>query len=248
MPLDMSYFRAIQGATGLDNIKDVVAEETKEQLKHDLLESVNCEYHAKRNGVEQKLVVTKTDRLSIMDVHALPDEELMIGDYIDCYGCKWIVHEISATNTFHLSGKMKQCNLLLRFQNGTSEIHERWVQLDKGVYSTAASEQPIATTPDKQYVLWLQLDEQTKKIYQGKRLAIQKWYDKNGEERVQAFEVTSVNSASENFDGGKLLLLTLRSVLDSDKDNLAEMVCDYIPPTVPPDPGGGGDDGGGGWW
>lgn len=251
MSLDMSYFRAVQGATGLDNIKDVIAEETKTRLKNDFLSSISCEHHTKRNGTEQKFVVTKTDRASVMDIHAFPDEDLVIGDYIDCYGQKWIVHEASATNTFHLSGKMKQCNFLLRFQNGTSEIHERWCNLDKGVYSTAEKNTPVASTPDKQYVIWIPLDSQTEKIYQGKRLAIQKWYDKDGEEHVQAYEVTSVNGASENYAGGKLLLLTLRSVADSVADSLEEMVCDYIAPVVVPDPGdgdGGGGSNPGGWW
>lgn len=244
MPLDISYFRAIQGATGLDNMRDVVAEETKERFKFDLLASINCEPHAKRNGVKQVLVVTETDRASIMDVHALPDEDLVVGDYIDCYGEKWIVHEVTATDILHLSGKMKQCNLLLRFQNGTSEIYERWCNLDKGVYSTSEKVTTMVALPDKQYVLWLPLDDDTKKIYQGKRLAIQKWYDKDGNQTVQAYEVTSVNSASENYRGGRLLLLTLRSVPDGDNDSLDEMICDYIPPSAAPEPD---DDPDGGW-
>jgi hypothetical protein len=254
--LDMNYFRAIQGAMGLDNMQQVVAEETKKRLKAELLSSLNCEYLSKRNGVNQYLVVTPTDKVSVMDVFALPDEGLDIGDLIDCYDQKWLVLEKFATNTLQWRGKMRQCNYQFRFQLGTSEIYEYWGVLDSGVYSTTESNTPIITTPDQQFKVYLQKDVNTSKIPRGKKLAVEKVVNEDGTTVLQVYEVTAIDGVSKNYGGGHLLELKVRSGLyNPSGDDLEQMICDYIPPSPAPnpDPGNGsGDDGenpgGGGWF
>lgn len=237
MPIDLDYFRAVQGATGLDNIQNVVAEETKARLKRDFLTSVNCEYHSQRNGVEQKFIVTSTDRVSLMDIIAFPDEPLEIGDLIDCYGEKWIVTAKYAINTFQWKGKMQQCNHLLRFQNGTPDILERWIWFDSGVYSTTEHQVPVGAVPDQQFKIYVQFDEDTRKIFVGKRLAIERWTDAKQKPILLCYRVTAPDSVSKSYGNGKLLMLKCRSdQYDPKSDNLDEMICDFVAPglVVPP--------------
>lgn len=251
MPIGMDYFRAIQGATDLNNQNEVVIAETKERLKQDLLSSVACQYDSLRNGVPQKFMVTKTDKVSLMNVIAFPDEPLLIGDMIDCFGSKWIVTKVYATDTFQLKGKMQQCNLNLKFQVGTSDIHSCWCFFDKGVYSTTTEESSVAQTGAQQFKMIMPYTNETKLLQRDKRLATEILYFPDGTRKLRCYSITANDSVGSSFGDGRLLELKVKEAEDSpDVDNVDEMICDYIAPPVTPDPeeSGGGDEPGGGWW
>lgn len=256
MPLEMSYFRAIQGATGLNNQQEVVAQETKERLRQDMLTSIACQYDSKRNDVDQMFCVSRTDSVHVYNVIAFPDEDLFEGDLIDCLGVKWIVTKVYATDTIQKRGKMQECNLNLQFQVGTSDIHSCWCFFDKGVYSTTTEETAVGKTGRKQFKMLLPYNDDTKKIQRDKRLASEVLYNPDGTQRLRCYIVTSNDSIGNSFGGGKIWELTVEETQDNpDGDNVEHMICDYIAPAVVPDPEepgggdeGGGDDPGGGWW
>lgn len=203
---------------------------------------------AEVNNNQIGMLIKSTDVPTLKWFNAPYDSNIVIGDYFNLNGRTWICTQLSSTDDVTLKGSIRECNLLLRFQNNTSSIVERWCFLDKGLYSTSEKQQSVMAIPDKQYVLWIQLDHETEKIYEGKRLAIQKWYDDKGKQVLQVYKVTSVNAVSENFGEGRLLLLTLRSDLYNEHtDSLSEMICDYIPPDDIPEPPED-ENQGGGWF
>lgn len=230
MRIGVEYLKAIQNVTGFTHEKDVVAAETRERIKYDMLSSINLEPHCTRNGQPQQFVVTTTDSVDVMDILAFPEEELVIGDLIYCYDHYWLVKELYATNFLQKRGKMIQCNLLLRFQNHPSaEIFERHVALDSGVYSTTEKEQRELTIPDQQFKMYAQIDDAVRGLYVGKRIAIGTWTDDDGSERLLCFRITAVDPVSLNFGIGNLVEFKLRSALDEpQKDSVAELICDYI--------------------
>lgn len=239
MSVDMNYFRAIQGTLGLDNETQYQREDAKENLRWQLLESVNCEHNALRNGKPQKLIVTKTDNVRVMNVTAFPDEDLVIGDVLEFYNAHWIIIRLYATDNIQRKGVAYQCNHLFRFQLGTSEIYERWGVIDSGVYSTTEKQGIIGATPDQQYKMYMQRDEFTRRLSRDKRLATDVWYDINGEQILTVYRITAYDSVSVSYIDGNLIEFKLRAdQYVPQKDNIEEMICDYIAPDSVIDSGG----------
>jgi len=242
MEFSIDYIRSIQGAKGLTNIKQVVAEEAKSRLRSDMLTSINCQYDSQRNGVAQKFVVAATDLDHCKNIVAFPGESLDIGDIIDSFGYKWIVTDVSYDNTVQLSGKMYQCNLVLKFQVGTgTTIYSRNCYFDKGVFSTKTKETQTMQVGDLQYNLLLPYDTYTRTLQRDKRLATEVLYLPNGTQSLRCFKVSSSDSVGSSFGTGKILTLGLREdEYASQKDSIANVVCDYIASTPVADPVGGG--------
>lgn len=229
--VDINYFRAIQGSLGIDNETQFQREDAKANLAWQLLESVNCEHNATRNGVPQKLIVTKTDNIRVMNVTAFPDEDLVIGDVLEFYNAHWIVIRLYATDNIQKKGVAYQCNHKFRFQLGTSEIYERWGVIDSGVYSTTEKQGLIGSTPDQQYKLYMHKDEYTSKLSRDKRLATEIWYDIDGNQILSVYRITAYDSVSVSYIDGNLIEFKLRAdQYIPSSDNIQEMICDYISP------------------
>lgn len=227
--IDFDYFRAVQNSIGSYTEREVVIAEEKLRLSRELKTSVCCE-NALRNGVRQQFIVTATKQMNKCNIVTFPDEPLYAGDYIDCYGEKWIVTEVSPVNTFQLSGTMLLCNFLLKFQTGTPDIIERWAILDSGVYSTTiAGGRPIYY-PNTQYKVLLPLDDDTRKLHIDKRFATERVFDQRGDEVLSVFRFTAHDSKSEsNGSGAHLLVMKAKSdEFNPAADDVESMVCDYI--------------------
>lgn len=242
MAFSIDYVRNIQGAKGLTNVKQVLAEEAKSRLKTEMLESINCQYDSQRNGVAQKFVVTATDMDHCKNIVAFPGDTLNIGDMIDCFSQKWIVTDVSSDNTVQFSGKMYQCNLTLKFQVGTSTaVYTRYGYFDNGVFSTTTKETQTMQVGDLQYNLLLPYDSYTRTLQRDKRLATEVLYKPDNTQALRCFKISSCDSVGTNFGSGKLLTLRLREdEYSSQKDSIANMVCDYISSTPAADAAGGG--------
>lgn len=231
--VDINYFRAIQGAIGCNNTKEILLAETKSRIALDFLESINCCHDSMRNGINQKFIITTTDKTSMMDILAFPDEDLFVGDMIDAFNEKWIVSEVFATNEIHYKGKMLQCNHLFKWQNHGGEILECWGVLDSGVYSTSEKSTDTMILPDQQFKVYLPYNDDTKLIYEGIRFATEVIYNEHGEQELACYRVTGVDSTSESFGGGKILSLKLRSdIFRKSIDNIELRVCDYVDPNI----------------
>lgn len=226
---DLEYFRAVQNAHGFETERDVLLAEEKLRLKRELETSISCE-NAFRNGEPQKFIVTASSQKNKCNIVAFPNEPLYAGDYIDCYGEKWIVTEVSPVNTLQLSGEMLQCNFLLKFQNKTPDIIERWAVLDSGVYSTTIAGGNPIYYPNTQYKVWLPLDQETQKLYIDKRFPVDRIQDQFGNTILSVYRFTAYDAVSEsNGSGSHLLVMKAKS--DEYKpgvDNIDLMVCDYI--------------------
>ncbi|MBQ0099488.1 MAG: hypothetical protein KBS91_02945, partial [Firmicutes bacterium] len=174
-----SYFRAIQGAAGIDSEQDVLIREAKDNLALGMQGSIG-NAKIKRNGHYQNFVVSKTQVNYKYQISAFPDEELHIGDVIDYNDEKWIVTETRIGSPLQTVGIMWLCNIELAFQNGTKDIIKRPAVLDAGVYSTTKNGNDEIQYVDKQFKLYLPYDEDTKKLFVDKRIAVDKRYDQHG--------------------------------------------------------------------
>lgn len=236
--MDINYFRAIQNALGADTEVEANIREAKRDIAAGMMGSVGLVHDGKRNGQPQRFVLAREISLFKYNIVAFPDEELNIGDVLDLRGEKWIVKDVKLSNPIQRVGIIYLSNLTLRFQNHSSEIIERPAVLDKGQYSTTVGEEKDIRYPNDKIKIYLPYDEYTKYIYIDKRVATGTVYDKYGNEMLETFRITKVNHTTVNFGkNAHLLELTVESDQYSpSNDNLAEMICDYIEPNMPPVP------------
>lgn len=209
-----------------------------------MLASINLEENALRNGAPQRFVVVPKKEAYKYSVIAFPDEELYPGDLLEFRGRKWMVVEVPSVAVLQFTGVVWECNHLFRFQNFNSTIIERWGVLDPGNYSTDIKEGIQVSTTNSQYKMYMQLDDETKKIFVDKRFATDIIYDKTGNQILDVYDITDVDGVSSSYGGGHLLILRAKSgSYNPEKDSLELMLCDYIrpenaPDTPPPPPSG----------
>ena len=235
----IDVIKAIQGATkdngiGSETINDIKIQDAKTLLADGMLDSIGIdESGSTRNGASQKFVFSATKSSNKYNVVAFPDEDLFAGDIIFFRGEHWIVLETSLNNPVTKTGIVALCNLNLKFQNGTSDVIEKWAYLDHGVYSTTVSGDSQVQILAKQYNLYIPYDDDTKKIYVDKRIAVDKRYDSGGNQILETYSVTGFNRIERSFgDGSHLLCCELKSsTYSKQNDNLDMMICDYINPS-----------------
>ena len=236
MALGIDYFKAIHNAAGTQSALEGRVAEEKKRLAEDMLASINLEENALRNGVPQRFVVAPKTEAYKYTVIAFPNEELYPGDLLEFRGRKWMVVEVPSVAVLQFTGVVWECNHLFRFQNFGSAIIERWGVLDSGNYSTDIKDGIQVSTTNSQYKMYMQLDEETKKIFVDKRFATDIIYDKTGSRILDVYDVTDVDGVSNSYGGGHLLILRAKSgAYNPEKDNLDLMLCDYIGPGDTPD-------------
>lgn len=242
--MDRDYINCISGSVypresiTPDCVFEEEFSEDKDNLRYEMLNSAALYRKSKRNGVRQSFLFSGTKSPYKYNIVALPYEKLYGGDIIDYENEKWLVTELEVGNKYQISGVMWLCNLKLRFQNGTSKIIEVPAVLDSGVYSTTKTGDDQVQEVGKQFKLYLPYNEDTKKIFVDKRLAIDVRYDSRGDEILEVYQVTGINRIARSYGtGSHLLICELKSGLYSPQnDSIAEMICDYIDEEAPPEP------------
>jgi hypothetical protein len=176
------------------------------------------------------LVIDRTETSYKCKIIAFPDEDLYVGDLISVDDENLIVTEVRSLNPLQKVGTAWLCNINLSFQNGTHDIITRPAVLDSGVYSTTKNGNEELQYVDKQFKLYLPYDDDTKKIYVDKRIAVDTRFDKHGKEILEVYSVTGINRVARSYGkGGHLLICELRSgTYSPSDDNLELMICDYI--------------------
>lgn len=214
-----------------------IIESQKQFLLRELVENQGYQAGAKRNGVSQPIVITQTKSGSVCKISALPDDELNIGDIIECLSGYWLVVDVNPVNPIAKSGEMWLCNLKIRFQNKSSTVVERYCVVDSGSYSKTSTNQVIDTV-SAGYKIYLPNDEETKKIPVDKRLTTGRIYNSNGEQILEVYEVEWIDSKSKNngLSDGIIILNVRAGEYNKITDNLSLLVCDYIEPDEPEEP------------
>jgi len=186
---------------------------------------------AMRNGEPQPMLIVRM-RPTECRVTVLPNMELFVGDYVDCFNDKWLVTEVFTDENSNRFARALLCNHLFRLQNATPEIIKRWgVVLDSNYLSQTDRQLPLETG---WYRAFLPLDEYAKRIFIDKRFALGKAFNKRQEEILSVVKVVWLDSTTANLSKNDSLL-KMRLELDTfnaQADNVAEMLCDYIASNV----------------
>lgn len=236
--LDWSHYNARLGINGVSD-RDRIIQKAKDNFQVKVISNPGYQPNATRNGAPQRFLVDRTEVAYKIKVIAFPDENLYVGDILEIMDEHFIVVETRVVNEIHITGTAWLCNHLFRFQNGTSDIIERWGVLDSGVYSTTLKGNNTVQSLHKQFKVYLPYDEDTAKLYIDKRIAGGVNYDANGDEILTCYIYTGEDPISRSYGkNGHLLIMNVESVeYDASRDNAKERICDYIAPSEPPTAG-----------
>ena len=223
--MDLSYFRQIN-----NTYKSSSRQETDLYLLNRHVDDCfadTIDYHVvKRNGEPFELLIIKdtdgnTYKKKIKAKHSTP---FNLGDYIEWNGQMWIVMLIDTNDKTYHSGYMYFCPLLLRWQNNSGKIIERWVYTeDFTKYSTGVFSNSNISVGDYQYGIHLPVDEETKHIKRGKRFAI----DFDGIEPPDIYKLTNrkifLSDAQYMQRGGIITWTFSYDVFNAETDKLVEL-------------------------
>ena len=220
--------------------RDELLQDTKDYFNQSAVNNLGYYEDIIYNGEKEKrrFLIQRTESYNKVKITAFPDEPLFSGDLLKCKNETLLVTGTYLLNEVQTVGTAWVCNITLRFQNGNSDIIEIPAALDDGTYSTTIGMEKNIQYLNKKLRIYVPYNEDTKKIFIDKRFAIEKMYDKYLKEQLVVYKVVGINHSSVTF-GKESHLLEL--TVDSDnyspsKDNLEEMICDYISPTPSPVP------------
>ena len=227
--MDWGLYKTMLSTYGSSD-RETVLNETKENFIESIVENPSYRDDVYKNGKKCSLVIDRTETSYKYKIIALPDEELYAGDIVSIDDEALIVTEVRSLNPLQKVGTAWLCNINLSFQNGTHDIITRPAVLDSGVYSTTKNGNEELQYVDKQFKLYLPYDDDTKKIYVDKRIAVDTRFDKHGQEILEVYSITGLNRVARSYGkGGHLLVCELRSdTYSPSADNLELMICDYI--------------------
>lgn len=184
--------------------------------------------NAKRNGIEQPILAVRL-KAKECKITARDGDEFYAGDILDLFNEKFLVMETYIDECEILRGKAYLCNHLFRFQNGKdATIIERYGVIDDGSYSTRDDKQ--IPTETGSYKIYMPLDDDTDKIFKGKRFAIGTGYNEDLKQTLTVIKVSWIDKKSNNLgDGSHLLVMRAeRGEYQEADDSISQSICNFI--------------------
>lgn len=223
--------RIINSALCANSEKEANVRALQMEYAQNMVKSLEYEPNARINGVERRIIATKAKGTQRYEIQSYPGETFHAGDIVECFDSHWIVIEVTANKEIYTTGTMLRCNHKFRFQNGTSKVVERWGVLDTGVYSTTVKETDVQTMLNKQYKIYMPLDDETRMLYVGKRIATGVMKDSEYNDVLTVYRTTEFDDLSENYGEDKLLVLKcISDTYNPLVDSFEHQICDYIAP------------------
>lgn len=235
MKHDLAYYRAIQGMTGATSAKEAEIRAIKSEVLRDFSNSIDCE-DVTINGKSSSLLITKTTDRTIKNVAAKPNESVYYGDIIRWLNDDWIVDVIDSDDRINIHGKMRRCNVILRWMDASGKIHAYpGFCEDATKYSEGVTSGKLTQTPDFQIKIKIHLDAHSAKIGRDMRFLLDaSKYLQDMEavgEHAGAFIVTRRNVLTGNHRGHGYVELTMVECAHSESDNDNLMIANYYPST-----------------
>lgn len=200
-------------------------------------------YDIEINGISERcLVQTSSNPLRELNdfrkISCPITADVKRGYYVKYEDSFWIIDtNVVNVDGAYLFARITRCQYLLRWQNRTGDIVERWgYSMDETKYSSGKTGNSNISVPDNQYGLLVPIDAETKRLKRGTRVS----FDFDDIEEPDIYEL---NNRKVMLKEG-LILLSFSIVAfnkDTDKhitlpDGNRVWICDYHSPTDVPEP------------
>ena len=214
----------------------------KEELEHDTSYSPTMFFYDAENEKDDRLANfrvygRKNSSLNgnYMNYLTTYDNPVKIGDYIhdtkdDTY---WLVYTAFNVNDIEYTGKLIQCNYLLKWQLSDGKIIQRWANIvSASKYDTGENGNSIITLSSNNFTILMgycdeALELEEKRVFIDIRKVPKK-----------VFKITRGDDVLYNAGSIGMLLSFIadKTELNKDKDNQELGICDYIHPATPTPP------------
>lgn len=216
--MDISYFKAVQGATGLKNQRDLKVKNAVINFERQFSSSINFVYNALRNGKEQEFIIVpiKDNKGSrtMCTVYAHINEELNISDIIQWNNKYWLVIETDERTQLYNCATMYICDGEMKFLLN-NKIYKYPYYVSAIVPSL--DENKYIITSDTMRKIKIPFDEITRQLYSGLRFM----GDIIGG-IPQVWKITDITP-----DNGLLQVTVEKDEFNKDTDDTALGLCDY---------------------
>ena len=212
----------------------------KEELEHDTSYSPTMYFYDAENEKDDRLANfrvygRKNSSLNgnYMNYLTTYDNPVKIGDYIhdtkdDTY---WLVYTAFNVNDIEYTGKLIQCNYLLRWQLSDGKIIQRWTNIvSVSKYDTGENGNSIITLSSNNFTILMgycdeALELEEKRVFIDIRKVPKK-----------VFKITRGDDVLYNSGniGALLSFIADKVELNKETDNQELGICDYVSPTTPP--------------
>ena len=214
----------------------------KEELEYDTSYSPTMYFYDAENEVDDRLANfrvygRKNSSLNgnYMNFLTTYDNPVKIGDYIhdtkdDTY---WLVYTAFNVNDIEYTGKLIQCNYLLRWQLSDGKIVQRWTNIvSASKYDTGENGNSTIVLSSNNFTILMgycdeALELEEKRVFIDIRKVPKK-----------VFKITRGDDVIYNAGNMGMLLSFIadKVELNKDKDNQELGICDYVSPTTPTPP------------
>ena len=215
----------------------------KEELEHDTSYSPTMYFYDAENEKDDRLANfrvygRKNSSLNgnYMNYLTTYDNPVKIGDYIhdtkdDTY---WLVYTAFNVNDIEYTGKLIQCNYLLRWQLSDGKIVQRWANIvSASKYDTGENGNSTIVLSSNNFTILMGYCDEALELEE-KRVFI----DIRKDNPKKVFKITRGDDVLYNAGNMGMLLSFIadKTEFNKEKDNQELRICDYIDssPTAPP--------------
>ena len=231
------YFRLLRGGDAEKTERDSIIEDAVSNFTDGIVDDPAYQADAMVEGVNTPIAVNRKSPIEA-DVTAVPGTDINTGDHVECLGEDWVVVEQYTDKIGIVHAVIWVCNYILKFQNHSSEVHERYCVVDDGSYSKRNNNQK-AYMASNTYNVYVGIDAQTNLLYVDKRLHLGNAVNSSGEDTMEVYKIYGIDKLSKNFgsDSHLMVMEVQRDVYDPHKDSMELGVCDvFVPEDVDPGP------------
>jgi hypothetical protein len=225
----------------------------RERMKNRLINNINNKSSGSLsykdvllNGEETQLMINTGTKPYYKEFQSLPNQKIVMGDYVEWSNRTWLVYEADADDEFYIDGKMYECNYVLYWQNNKGDVIRKpcFVQ-NASSYNNGEEDGKVITLASNQFMVWMPLDDDTIILRNGKRMFIDNYKD-----APSCYKLTRPDTVSMKFGekGCTYYIFTQTETnVESDKlvtldDGMEVWLADYVEvddieedPTTPPE-------------
>ena len=227
----------------------------RERMKNRLINNINNKAYGSLsykevllNGEATKLMINTGTKPYYKEFQSLPNQKIIMGDYVEWSNRTWLVYEADADDEFYIDGKMYECNYVLYWQNNKGEVIRKpcFVQ-NASSYNNGEEDGKVITLASNQFMVWMPLDDDTIVLRNGKRMFIDNYKD-----TPSCYKLTRPDTVSMKFgEKGCTYYIFTQTETNTESDKLVTLedgtevwLADYVEidntdtpsaPTTPPE-------------
>ena len=181
---------------------------------------------ATTNGESTPMAISRKSPIEA-EMRAVPGTDVDMGDIVSALGGHWIAVEVYEDQLGIVHGTLWLCNYILKFQNNSDTVYERYCVVDDGSYSKR-SVAGVAYQPRDTLEVVIGIDDKTSLLHLDKRLGIGESTTAFYEPQMNVYKIYGIDSVSKNFgDESHLMkLFVQRDVYNKETDSMVLGVCD----------------------